>query len=681
MKKILSFILSAAMLLTLLPAATAADAEGLAAFTDKKQYTESTFADVNSGSWYADSVKTVYVKGIMDGMGGDSFGPNGTIPWSQAVTIAARLHAAYRGEDIPAAEGAWYIQYLNYAREHKLLPAICPGEDAVGSTPITREGLAVLFRSVLEEQDLPGINDQTIPDLDDVREEYRDTVSEMFASGIFTGTTGGRFDPSGQATRAQVATIIARLLCPGQRVSSDSRQNPYMADQMGNFYNGGLCVRLGDTVYYVYAAPWRDSEGEYADRCSIIARTDSGETRQVYSIGPGKWSALELISVGPDGLLYFVQRLENRQYAIKRLNPESGVVQTIYKAREDESIDFYLFYDAQLYVCVSDYPDGSQIGTISNGQMTVLASVPDWEDLYVDDTMYCFGGKLFYLQLAPRDSKKDDHLMTLDLQTGKISSIPTKAREFAYQGGTAWTTEFTNGNFPTILKRRSLAMPELAETVRVLDGEFAQLYDSLYANGSQLYYQVSGAKKLWALSPSGEEKVLATARTPYFEASAVTSQGIALLVLDSLTSINFRDIDVLLPDGKRTNLPAFLNQPYFLPGADQLTVTDDQAVWDPPAQEQNGIDVRLLKAYKSVDGDLALEVQISNDSGNAYTLLQAQIKLNGAAELEVCFPLQRTKISNGQSMMVTFVFPDGSVQLTGVLTELEAAFTLYGSTE
>ena len=680
MKKILSFILSAAMLLTLLPAATAADAEGLAAFTDKKQYTESTFADVNSGSWYADSVKTVYVKGIMDGMGGDSFSPNGTIPWSEAVTIAARLHAAYRGEDIPAAEGAWYIRYLNYAREHKLLPAICPGEDAVGSTPITREGLAVLFRSVLEEQDLPGINDQTIPDLDDVREEYRDTVSEMFASGIFTGTTGGRFDPSGQATRAQVATIIARLLCPGQRVSSDSRQNPYMADQMGNFYNGGLCVRLGDTVYYVYEAPWRDSEGKYADRCSIIARTDSGETRQVYSIGPGKWSALELISVGPDGLLYFVQRLENRQYAIKRLNPESGVVQTIYKAREDESIGFYLFYDGQLYICVGEVGNGCQIGRVSNGQMTVLATVPGWEYLYVDDTMYCFGGKLFYLQLAPRDSKKDDHLMTLDLQTGKISSIPTKASEFAYQGATAWTTEYSNGNSPAILKRRSLAMPELTETVRVLDGEFAQLYGNLYANGSQLYYQVSGAKKLWALSPSGEEKVLATARTPYFEASAVTSQGIALLVLDSLTSINFRDIDVLLPDGKRTNLPAFLNQPYFLPGADQLTVTDDQAVWDPPSQEQDGIDVRLLKAYKSTGGDLALEVQISNHSGSGYTMTQAQIELSGAAELEVCLDLQG-KILDGQSMIVTFVFPDGSVQLTGVLTELEAAFTLYGSTE
>ncbi len=675
MKKILSFILSAAMLLTLLPAAAAADVEGLAAFTDKKQYTESTFADVNSDSWYADSVKTVYVKGIMDGMGGDSFGPNGTIPWSQAVTIAARLHAAYRGEDIPAAEGAWYIQYLNYAREHKLLPAICPGEDAVGSTPITREGLAVLFRSVLEEKDLPAINDQAIPDLADVREEYRDTVSEMFASGIFTGTDGGKFNPGGQATRAQVATIIARLLCPGQRVSHDSRQNPYMADQMGNFYNGGLCVRLGDTVYYAYEAPWRDSEGEYTNRYSIIARTDGGKTRQVYDAGQ---ETPELLSVGPDGLLYFVHRLENRQNAIKRLNPESGVVQTVYKT--DELIDSYLFYDGQLYVCVRDYTvDNSQIGRVSNGRMTVLSTIPNWEDLYVDDTMHCFGGKLFYLQLAPRDSKKDDHLMTLDLQTGKINSIPIKAHEFAYQGATAWTIEYPNSNFPAILKRRSLAMPELTETVRVLDGEFAQLYDNLYANGSQLYYQVSGAKKLWALSPSGQETALAVARTPYFEASSVTSQGIALLVVDSLTSISFGDIDVLLPDGKRTNLSAFLNQPYFLPGADQLTATDDQAVWDPPAQEQNGIDVRLLKAYRSIDGDLALEIQISNDSGNTYTLSQAQIKLSGAAELEVCLPLQRTNISDGQSMMVTFVFPDGSVELTGVLTELEAAFTLYGS--
>ena len=671
MKKVLSFILCAAMLLTLLPAAAAADVGGLAAFTDKKQYTESTFTDVNSGAWYADSVKTVYVKDIMSGIGAGLFGPDLTIPWSQAVTIAARLHAAYQGKDIPAVEGAWYAQFLNYAQENNLLPDICPEGDAVNSTPITREGLAVLFRSVLDEKDLPAVNDQAIPDLNAVRKEYRDIVSEMFAAGIFTGTNGGKFNPGGQATRAQVAAIIARLLCPGQRVSHDSRQNPYMADQMGNFKNGGLCARLGNTVYYIYMTPWQSSEDGYTERWSIIGRADSGETRKVYTISTDS-EGLELLSVGPDGLLYFVQDL-GEQYGIRQLDPETGAVQTVYKAGVNKQINSYLFYDGQLYVCVCEVLARSQIGRVSNGKMTVLATIPDWEDLYVGKTMYCFGGKMFYLQLAPRDSTEEDHLKILDLDTGKISSIPTQANEFAYQGGTAWTTNFSE------LKRFSLAFPELTETVRKLDGEFIKLYPNLYANGSRLYYQVSGAAKLWAVSSSGEMKELSAASSPYYEASAVNNQGIIVIPLSSLTAIDFRGIGVVLPDGKTTNLPAFLNQPYFLPGADQLTATDDQAVWDPTEREQNGLNVMLLKAYRSVGGDLALEVQISNDSSNNCTLLATQIELSGAAELETYISFDYAKISAGQSMMVTYVFPDGSLDITGKLAELEAVFSIYGS--
>lgn len=103
-----------------------------------------------------------------------------------------------------------------------------------------------------------------------------------------------------------------------------------------------------------------------------------------------------------------------------------------------------------------------------------------------------------------------------------------------------------------------------------------------------------------------------------------------------------------------------------------------QAVWDPTEREQNGLNVMLLKAYRSVGGDLALEVQISNDSSNNCTLLGTQIELSGAAELETYISFDYTKISAGQSMMVTYVFPDGSLDITGKLAELEAVFSIYG---
>lgn len=671
MKKVLCSILCAAMLLTLLPTALAAGTSGgLAAFTDQKQSADGIFTDVASGAWYAGSIATVYTKGIMDGMDGGRFDPDRTIPWSQAVTIAARLHAAYRGKDIPAAaDGLWYVPYLDYARDNGLLPAICPADEDTNTTPITREGMAVLFRSVLDEQDLPAINDQTIPDLNDVRAEYRDAVSEMFASGIFTGIDG-KFVPDGQATRAQVATIITRLLCPGQRVSHDARQNPYMLDQMGNLYNGGLCTRLGDTVYYQYTEPRKNDQGGYSDHHSILARSDSGQVRQVYAC-PGDES-IEQLSVGPDGLLYFVQRtyqsFDDQWAVLKQLDPKTGAAKDIYQTAKKELIGRYLFYDNELYVY--EYFSNDRIGRVANGKMTTLVTIPSgWEDMYVDDTMYFFGGKLCWFQIAPRDSKADDHLMLLDLKTGKTESIATKAHEFAYQGATIWSTEYTDGDYPQVLKRRSLLMPELTETVRVLDGEFAQYYDNLYANGSQLYYQVRNARKLWKFSSSGEAEEIATARAQYFEASAVTSQGTALMWNDAITSFSSANTDFILPDGQRTRLPAILNKPYFLEGKDQLTAADNQTTWE-PTDDGDTLSNDITRGYVTPDGDVVLEGEFTNLQSDRLFVGYATIKMSGAITGEACFYIS-TYLEEGESAEFTFIFPKETVEGTGSMDDVD----------
>lgn len=672
MRKLLCPIFCAAMLLLLIPAAFATDASGLSAFTNSKQYSDGIFTDVSATAWYAPNVKTVYEKTIMDGTGGGKFDPNSTISWSQAATIASRIHAAYHGQDIPAAEGAWYVQYLNYAWDNGLLPAICPEDDQVDATPITREGLAVLFRSVLDEKDLPAINDQSIPDLDKVREEYRDAVSEMFASGIFTGKDG-LFDPNGKATRAEVATIVARLLCPGQRVSQDSRQNPYMADQMGNLYNGGLCARLGDTVYYIYSESVTKGKGNYAFSHAIFARTDSGQVKQVYQAGESD-DSLDLLSVGPDGMLYFTQRtyqsFDDQWTVLKQLDPKTGAVKDIYTTARKTMIGLYLFYDNELYLHES-FSDG-RIGRVTGGKLTPLATIPDWENLYVADTMYCFGGKLYWLQLAPRDSNGDDRLMILDLETKKTSSVVTEANDFAYQGATLWSAELTGGDYPIVLKRRSLAMPELPEPVRVMDGEFAHYAYNLYANGSQLYYQGRDAQKLCTLSPSGALAVAATARTPHFEASAVTSQGIALMWHDGATANmngTSTNVDFILPDGQRTRLAAILNQPYFLPGEDQLAATDDQAFWD-PAGEGTDISSDVVKAYTTANGDVALEVKVTNLQSIRSLVGYVTLKLSGTVKGEACFYVT-TYLDGSQSETFTFVFPEGTVEITGNMEGLE----------
>ena len=172
------------------------------------------FSDVKAGSWYDAGVRAVYTRGIMNGTGGKAFAPSQTITWAQAAAIAARIHAACGGAYIAAAEGQWYEPYLAFAAQAKLLPSTCPEGAAAASTTITRQELAGLFANVLRADDLPPLNDQSIPDLAAVAAEFRAAVRRRrlyrqgrraFRSEGFRHARGDRCDrqPSAAARPAR----------------------------------------------------------------------------------------------------------------------------------------------------------------------------------------------------------------------------------------------------------------------------------------------------------------------------------------------------------------------------------------------------------------------------------------------------------------------------------------------
>ena len=77
MKKIIGMILTAAMLLSLVPAAVLGD--GM------------PFKDVAEDAWYYDAVKFVYDHGIMNGQDVDLFAPGTNMTRAELVTVLARL--------------------------------------------------------------------------------------------------------------------------------------------------------------------------------------------------------------------------------------------------------------------------------------------------------------------------------------------------------------------------------------------------------------------------------------------------------------------------------------------------------------------------------------------------------------------------------------------------------------
>ena len=176
------------------------------------------FADVPSGSWYYDDVAYVYDTGLMTGLTATAFGPNLSTTRGMIVTILWRMEnepAAKHG--CPFADvrrGSYYEQAIAWASEN----GIVTGFDASTFAPdraITREQLAaILFRfaayrgmdAVTLRETLSSFQDQAAISVYAVS-----ALNWAVGEGLMQGT-GDKLEPTGNATRAQVAAMLRRFI-------------------------------------------------------------------------------------------------------------------------------------------------------------------------------------------------------------------------------------------------------------------------------------------------------------------------------------------------------------------------------------------------------------------------------------------------------------------------------------
>jgi len=176
------------------------------------------FADVPSGSWYYDDVAYVYDTGLMTGLTATTFGPNLSTTRGMIVTILWRMEnepAARHG--CPFADvrrGSYYEQAIAWASEN----GIVTGFDASTFAPdraITREQLAaILFRfaayrgmdAVTLRENLSSFQDQAA-----ISAYAVSALNWAVGEGLMQGT-GDKLEPTGSATRAQVAAMLRRFI-------------------------------------------------------------------------------------------------------------------------------------------------------------------------------------------------------------------------------------------------------------------------------------------------------------------------------------------------------------------------------------------------------------------------------------------------------------------------------------
>ncbi len=174
-----------------------------------------TFSDTQS-HWAKDAISFTAARELFNGTSATTFSPNATMTRSMLVTVLHRL------EDTPAAEaasfadvpaGQWYTTAVDWANAKGIVQGTGTGFAPDGS--ITREQLAtILYRyvgslglSTGQKGSLSAFSDQGR-----VSTWAQDAVQWAVGTGLINGKSDGRLDPAGNATRAEVSTILQRLI-------------------------------------------------------------------------------------------------------------------------------------------------------------------------------------------------------------------------------------------------------------------------------------------------------------------------------------------------------------------------------------------------------------------------------------------------------------------------------------
>jgi len=192
---------------------------GLDNFKVQKRYTPGTFNDVSDSDWYSKAVASCYELGLIEGKGGSKFDPQGSISVAEALTIAARANKIYYGEgpEIEQTGSNWYDGAVYYAISRRI---IYGDEFRVLTRPASRAELAYIFANALPDSEYKQKNN--ISRLPDVNSEtnYSHEIFKLYNAGILTGQDRNlTFNPDANISRAEVATIVTRLVRPDNRVT------------------------------------------------------------------------------------------------------------------------------------------------------------------------------------------------------------------------------------------------------------------------------------------------------------------------------------------------------------------------------------------------------------------------------------------------------------------------------
>ncbi|MBE6689342.1 MAG: S-layer homology domain-containing protein [Ruminococcaceae bacterium] len=191
-----------------------------------------------AGHWGEGYINFVSDRALFGGTSPTEFSPEVTMTRGMFITVLGRMHgldtSKYDGNtgygDVPAGE--YYAPYIQWAKAEGIMAGLSDVTFAP-EDPITRATMAVVIKNYIDNSgfeftaysETEGFND--LAGLDEATVNAINSVKNV---GIINGKGAGKFDPNGVSTRAEVATVMERVIKAvlGVNVPVGSYTNEYI---------------------------------------------------------------------------------------------------------------------------------------------------------------------------------------------------------------------------------------------------------------------------------------------------------------------------------------------------------------------------------------------------------------------------------------------------------------------
>lgn len=176
------------------------------------------FSDMDGALWASEACEFLAEKGILSGKSDGVFAPNDKITREEFVTIIARAFSLKKYTDNNSfsdlTENDWCYEYVLAANQNGVIQGVTENSFGKGMN-ITRQDMATILYRVIGLNGLNNdiqTNNVTFTDESKISDYAKEAVSYLASAGIINGMDDGSFCGRDNASRAQAAQMIYKVL-------------------------------------------------------------------------------------------------------------------------------------------------------------------------------------------------------------------------------------------------------------------------------------------------------------------------------------------------------------------------------------------------------------------------------------------------------------------------------------